>query len=121
MRNRRVSLMGLPAVMLALLMQLGFGARVPANASLISVMVICRADAAVPVRPWTPDHHDPGCPVCPLCAAAHTGQPALVPVVAGVSEPRAVRFTQVGLPWLSILPPSRVRPPTQPRAPPTVA
>ncbi len=124
MLNRRLSLHGLFAVLLALMAQLGIGATVP-QADPIAVIAdfgaICHAtgDAG-----GTPDHtpaHPVDCLACPLCLAVHA--PAVALIARGVTPvpPAAVLVRRVELPPPSTAPPSLHWPPNQPRAPPAVS
>jgi hypothetical protein len=100
MVNRRVSLHGLLAVLLALMVQLGVGASVPRPDPVALLNgTICHADDDAGGAPASPAPHTADCLVCPLCVAVHAPSVALVAA------------SQVS-------PPAPRRPPSQPRAPP---
>jgi hypothetical protein len=123
MLNRRLHLHGLLAVLLALVMQLGLGARVPQIDPLLEFVeaeTICHSHTPSGDEPSLPSPtHQSECPVCPLCIALHGPTAALVPGPAFLT-PRAVapvRLAELLPP--STAPPTSQRPPNQPRAPPT--
>jgi hypothetical protein len=122
MLNRRLPLHGLLAVLLALMVQLGTGARVPRADPLAiasDVSDICHATDGSGGPPSAPaPAHPADCAVCPLCVALHTPAMALIVPVSSVPAPQIVTVLRGELPPPSTAPPANRHPPSQPRAPP---
>jgi hypothetical protein len=124
MLNRRVSVHGLLAVLLALMAQLGISATVPRLeplAQVISAEMLCHAPDGAGDAPAPVPMHPLDCLVCPLCVAVHATSMILV-CDAGVRVPSAaVVVLRSELPPPSTAPPSSDRSPSQPRAPPSIS
>jgi len=128
MLNERFRLRGLFAVLLALMVQLGAGASVPAVNPLAGAAVLCHSDDAYTDDTYTGDtgrspSHTPGhmpadCPMCPLCSAPHVSSATLIPVAPPLSPPARGIVAKVELPPSPTGPPASHWPPGQPRAPP---
>jgi hypothetical protein len=118
--TRRFPLSGLFAVLLALMAQLGAGATVPRIDPVAAAGVLCHTDDDT-----TPPAHGPAhpadCPLCPMCATLHTQQAVLVSVAPRLTPPSMLAVRRAELPPPSTAPPALHRPPSQPRAPPTVS
>lgn len=126
MPARPVTLFGLPLVLLALAVQIAFGAvvlqpQIVELARLSQTGSICRAGAPTDEHgPATP-HRAPHCMFCPLCAAvAGAGH-----VLAGAEPPLApppqvVTLAQEGMPPPATAPPVAPHFAAQPRGPPTL-
>ncbi len=125
MLNRRLPLHGLLAVLLALVVQLGVGATVPRSdpgAIIAGDEAICHAQANGPGNtPDRPPTHPADCLVCPLCVALHAASATLVPPEVALSRTTVMVVLRSELPPPSTAPPSRHRPASQPRAPPTIS
>jgi hypothetical protein len=124
MLNRRVSVHGLLAVLLALMAQLGTSATVPRLdplARAVSAEILCRAPDGAGNIPAPAPMHPLDCLVCPLCVALHT-PPIVLACDGGSHTPAAALLVlRSVLPPPSTAPPSSDRPPSQPRAPPTIS
>ena len=121
MLNRRLHPLGLFAVLLAMMVQLGIGASVPRIDPLTGVAALCHTAQGSGGRPSNAPEHRDDCLACPLCAALNAASFALVPVIGRVLPPAVV------LPGKTELPPPATAPPApecaagQPRAPPTLS
>jgi hypothetical protein len=119
MLNRRFPLPGLFAVLLALMANLGVGASVPRVDPIAGLGVLCHPeDSGSPSK--TP-YHPADCPLCPLCVALHAPPATLVAAVTAPPPPGIAVVIRSELPPPSTAPPAPHRPPSQPRAPPTVS
>jgi len=121
MRLHRTSASGLLLALLALAMQLAFGAVVPRieiASTLAGATAICHADETSDQAPPAP-HHPADCPICPLCvslsgpAFALTAHPAL-------PTPRVVMVAPAVVLPPATAPPSTVVLAARPRGPPTI-
>jgi hypothetical protein len=121
MKPHRTSASGLLLTLLALTMQLAFGAVLPrfevASARAV-VTTICHADETSDPAPPAP-HHPPDCPICPFCASLSAPAFALS-VCAAQPAPRVVVVARA-----VVLPPATARPTkvalaARPRGPPTI-
>jgi hypothetical protein len=139
MFNRRISLIGLFAVLLALMAQLSLGASMPLDARTTGIDpvavagVLCHSDgdffgtpSQVPRQQGGQGHqdgpkHPDACVICPLCVALHATAPVLVSTGSTVPAPIVRTALKVGLPPPSTAPPAAHRPPSQPRAPPILS
>ena len=117
---RRFHLSGLIAVLFALMAQLGAGAAVPSVDPVLAAAVLCHPDdnGSAPAHRPT---HPPDCLVCPLCATLHGQQAMLTAEAPRLIPPPVLVFKRVELPPPSRAPPLLHRPPSQPRAPPTLS
>lgn len=120
MLTRRFPLSGLFAVLLALMAQLGAGATVPQIDPVAAAGALCHTedDGTPPANGPT---HPADCLLCPLCAALHSQQAVLVSDASILILPSVLAIRRAELPPPSTAPPARHRPPSQPRAPPTVS
>jgi hypothetical protein len=118
MSNRRSNLFGVFAVLLALWAQLGAGISVPRIDPVAAAGVLCHAEDDTGGVPLPGPGHPADCPVCPLCAAVHAHDLALLPNVQILTPPAGLAVRRAELPPPSTAPPSPHRPPNQPRAPP---
>ena len=124
MLNRRVSVHGLLAVLLALMAQLGTSATVPRLdplARVISAEILCHAPDGAGDTPAPAPMHPFDCLVCPLCVALHAPPIVLIFDVGAHTPSAAIVALRSGLPPPSTAPPSSDHPPSQPRAPPTIS
>jgi hypothetical protein len=122
MFKRGLSLPGLIAVLLALMVQLGIGATVPrVDPIALAAGAICHADEPAGGNQDTPPNHAPDCLVCPLCAAVHAPAIAVLAAQMVLPAPPVMLVSRPGLPPPSTAPPSAQRPPNQPRAPPVLS
>ena len=112
---------GLFAVLLALMAQLGAGATVPRIDPVAVAGMLCHTEDNGNAPAHGPDHHPAGCPICPLCAALHAQALALTSDALLLTPPAIQAIQRPGLPPPSTAPPALRRPPTQPRAPPTLS
>jgi hypothetical protein len=123
MSQRRIPASGLLFALLALAVQLAFGADVP-RAEVVTALdgatTICHADGTSDQAP-SPPHHLPDCLVCPLCVSL--AAPGIVLLAAGplLPLPQVAILRRAGLPPPATAPP--VAPPlaAQPRGPPVLA
>ncbi len=124
MLNRRLPLHGLLAALLALMLQLGIGARVP-RADPIAIAsgahAICHTENSGGPPSAPAPMHPLDCPVCPLCVALHTPAAMQASPQPGVPAPQIVVVLRGELPPPSTAPPATRHPPSQPRAPPTTS
>ncbi len=119
MLNRRFHLPGLFAVLLALMAQLATASIVPHLDPVAVVGTICHTDDSGDTP--APGHQQE-CPACPLCGALHVAQHAILPVSSPRVAPRLFAVAaNPAMPPPATAPPSRFRPPAQPRAPPFVS
>ena len=119
--NRRVSLHGLLAVLLALVAQLGVGATVP-RVDVFAQFVgaeapLCHAADERGTNPSQPPSHPADCLVCPFCIAVHAPAATLICEGAVAMNRSVVAALRPELPPPSTAPPYH-RLPSQPRAPP---
>jgi hypothetical protein len=121
MSNRRSSLFGVFAVLLALMAQLGAGASVPRLDPIVAAGALCHTDDDTGGAPSPGPAHHTDCPVCPLCAAVHAQGFALVANAPALIRPAVLTVRRTELPPPSTAPPAPHRPPGQPRAPPVVS
>jgi hypothetical protein len=112
--RRRISLPGLFAVLLALMVQLGLGAAVPRLDPVAQAAALCHPGGA----PGPAPTHPADCVVCPLCIVLHAAPAGLVASQEAVLPPSRVVARRVALLPPSTAPPLAQRPPSQPRAPP---
>ena len=121
MLNRRMPLLGLLAVLLALMAQLSMGASVPrvdVFAQTVGDQAPCHtADERGP-NPSQPPIHPADCLVCPFCIAVHAPAPTLISERAIPASRGIVAVLRPELPPPSTAPPCHHWPPGQPRAPP---
>jgi hypothetical protein len=119
MLNRRFPLLGLFAVLLALMAQLGAGASVPQIDPVSGAEALCHTGEDAGGAPSKAPSHPADCLVCPLCVALNAPSANLVPASIDTPRPRAVEVVlKTELPPPSTAPPSAHWPPSQPRAPP---
>ena len=121
MSNRRFHLLGLFAVLLALMAQLGAGATVPRLdpfALLDGAETLCHVDDDQSGPPSQSPGHPADCLVCPLCAAFHAPAAPLIASAPALTPPDLRTERRAELPPPSTAPPAAQRPPSQPRAPP---
>jgi hypothetical protein len=121
MSNRLVPVPGLVAALLALMIQLGIGARVPRLDLLLQIAeaeTLCHGSDGAGGPHVPAPMHPLDCLVCPLCLALHAppATPVSDPPVFTRSAGAAVIRPE--LPPPSTAPPGPQRPPSQPRAPP---
>jgi hypothetical protein len=121
MSNRRSSLFGVFAVLLALMAQLGAGASVPRIDPIMTAGALCHTDDDTRGVPLPGPAHHSDCPVCPLCAAVHAQGLALVANAPALTRPAVLAVRRTELPPPSTAPPAPHRPPSQPRAPPVIS
>jgi hypothetical protein len=125
MTQRRISGSGLFFALLALVVQLAFGAVVPRPEIalvLTDAGVICHSPA--PSDGTTPPAHHhpmPDCQFCPLCVSLAT--PGIVLPGAGpkLPPPQVVAFHRPGLPPPATAPPVPALLSARPRGPPVLA
>lgn len=119
MAQRRLSLSGLFAALMVLMVQLAAGAGVPDGRPGLQVFgTICHAAGDTPETPSPPR---PECLICPLCAALHAPPLTILPLAAAVPRPRMSIEHDVARPDRAAAPRSDPYPQGQPRAPPGVA
>jgi hypothetical protein len=118
MSNRRFHLVGLFAVLLALMAQLGAGASVPRIDPISGVAALCHMDDETGGAPSQAPSHPADCPVCPLCIALHAPSVILASASTVPMPPDGWVVLRTELPPPSTAPPALHRPPSQPRAPP---
>jgi hypothetical protein len=118
MVTSRFRLVGLLAVLLALMAQLGAGASVPRIDPVAVAGVLCHTDNNGNAPAHGPNH-PADCPLCPLCATVHAQAPALLSDAPVLTPPAVLTVLRVELPPPATAPPVLHRPPSQPRAPPT--
>jgi hypothetical protein len=125
MTQRRIPAPGLCLVLLALMVQLAFGAVVP-RPEIALVLdhsgVICHAPA--PADGTTPPAHHhpmPDCQFCPLCMSLATPGIVLPGSAPNPPPPRIVAFRRPGLPPPATAPPVPESLAAQPRGPPVLA
>jgi hypothetical protein len=118
--TRRFPLSGLFAVLLALMAQLGAGATVPRIDPVAAAGALCHTDddGTPPAQGPT---HPADCLLCPMCATLHTQQVALVSAAPMLTPPSVLAVRRAELPPPSTAPLALHRPPSQPRAPPTLS
>ncbi len=122
MTQRRIPASGLFLVLLALVVQLAFGAVVPRPdiaMALNETGVICRA--ASPSDSTTPPahhHHMPDCQFCPLCVSLATPGIVLPGAAPRPPLPQIVAFRRPGLPPPPTAPPVVALLSAPPRGPP---
>ncbi|MEA2737469.1 MAG: hypothetical protein QOH05_776 [Acetobacteraceae bacterium] len=117
---RRFHLLGLFAVLLALMAQLGAGASVPRIDPVAVAGTLCHADDDGGGPAKSPAH-PADCPICTLCVALHAPSTALSAAVTAPIPPSIGVVLKTELPPPSTAPPSPHRPPGQPRAPPILS
>jgi hypothetical protein len=120
MMASRFHLSGLFAVLLALMAQLGAGAAVPRIDPVVAAAVLCHTDDNGNAPTHSPSHL-PDCLVCPLCATLHGQQAMLIAEAPRLIPPPVPAVRRAELPPPSTAPPALHRPPSQPRAPPTLS
>nr|WP_294517692.1 DUF2946 family protein [uncultured Rhodopila sp.] len=121
MLSRRFHPLGLFAVLLALMVQLGVGATVPRPdpfALLTGAGTLCHADDESGTAPSQAPGHPADCLVCPLCVALHAQAAPLIAGGPSLVAPSLRTERRAELPPPSTAPPATQRPPSQPRAPP---
>jgi hypothetical protein len=121
MAPHRISASGLLLALLALTMQLAFGAAVPrfeVAAALAGATTICHADETSDSAPPAP-HHPADCPICPLCASLSAAAFALS-VPAALPVPRVVAVARAAVLPPSTAPPAIVVLAARPRGPPAI-
>nr|WP_294556425.1 hypothetical protein [uncultured Rhodopila sp.] len=124
MLKRLVSVPGLLAALLALMVQLGIGASVPRPDPLAQIAgagTLCHAPDGGDGPPNRAPMHPLDCLVCPLCAVLHAQPAALVSGTPMLAPSAAAMVVRPELPPPSTAPPGPQRPPSQPRAPPIAA
>lgn len=121
MVTRRFHLAGLFAVLLALMAQLGIGATVPLTDQVVGVGALCHTEDGAGGTPSHGPSHSSDCLVCPLCVALHAQSVALVPLIAVPAPADVGVVLKAELPPPSTASPAPHRPPSQPRAPPTLS
>jgi hypothetical protein len=119
MPTSRFRLLGLFAVLLALMAQLGSGAPVPPVDPIATAAALCHTggdDSQVPAhRP----NHPSDCPICPVCGTLVAHSLALTSNAPPLTPPAIEAILRPELPPPSTAPPALHRSPSQPRAPPT--
>jgi hypothetical protein len=121
MRPHRTSASGLLLALLALTMQLAFGAVVPrfeVASALAGAMAICHADETSDQAPPAP-HHPTDCPICPLCVSLSAAAFALS-ARAALPAPRVVVVARAAVLPPAIAPPAIVVFAARPRGPPAI-
>jgi hypothetical protein len=121
MPTSRFRLFGLFAVLLALMAQLGSGARVPRVDPVVAAGVLCHSDGNDSQLPAHGPNHPSDCPICPLCATLHAQALALPSDTPLLTPPAIQAILRPELPPPSTAPPALHRSPSQPRAPPTLS
>ena len=122
MLNRRMPLHGLLAVLLALMAQLGTGARIPrvdAFAQIVGANALCHSADESGTNPSQPPSHPADCLACPLCVAVQAPAATLIHEGAVAIHRGVVAVLRPELPPPSTAPPFYRWQPSQPRAPPT--
>jgi hypothetical protein len=121
MNRPRLPRLGLFAALLALAVQLAFGAAVPQSGlGKAGFGIICHSSAANGKAPDQPLHQPPDCALCPLCAAI--AMPALMPgVPPPLPRPRVEIAHAPGKPPPQTGPFFRPIRFAQPRGPPPLA
>jgi hypothetical protein len=120
MTQRRIPASGLFLVLLALVVQLAFGAVVPRpEVALVldDVGVICHAPAPHGT-PQPAHHHMPDCQFCPLCMSLATPGVILPGAAGRPPPPQVAAFHRPGLPPPATAPPVVALLAAQPRGPP---
>lgn len=121
MSNRLITVPGLLAALLALMVQLGIGASVPRPdllAQIATADTLCHAPDGAAGTPARAPMHQLDCLVCPLCAVMHA-QPATLASATPIGVPSAVAILiRLEPPSPFTAPPEPHRPANQPRAPP---
>jgi hypothetical protein len=120
MLTSRFHLSGLLAVLLALMAQLGAGATVPLVDPVAVAGVLCHTDDSGNPPAHAPNH-PADCPVCPLCATMHAQAAVLASATPRLAPPADFAVLRPELPPPATAPPALHRPPSQPRAPPTLS
>jgi hypothetical protein len=124
MNPHRLPASGLFLALLALVVQLAFGAVVP-RPEIAYVMddagVICHAPAPSDGSLPPAHHHTPDCQFCPLCMSLATPGIVLPGGPAGAPAPRSVAYHRPGLPPPATAPPAQPLRIAQPRGPPVLA
>ena len=122
--QRRIPASGVFLVLLAVVVQLAFGAIVP-QPELALVLegggVICHAAAPSDGPPPAQHHHMPDCQFCPLCMSLTTPCSVLPGAAPHPPSPQVVAFRRPGLPPPATAPPVAALLSAQPRGPPTLA
>jgi hypothetical protein len=121
MRLHRTSASGLLLALLALAMQLAFGAVIPRIAiasALAGATAICHADETPDEAPPTP-HNPADCPICPLCVAL-SGPAFALTTHQALPTPRVVVVAPAVVLPPATAPPSTVELAARPRGPPTI-
>jgi hypothetical protein len=121
MRLHRTSAPGLLLALLALAMQLAFGAVVPKIAvasALAGAIAICHADETSDEAPPTP-HNPADCPICPLCMAL-SGPVLALTTHQALPTPRVVVVAPAVILPPATAPPSTVVLAARPRGPPAI-
>ncbi|HEY0183615.1 MAG TPA: DUF2946 family protein [Rhodopila sp.] len=121
MSNRWFHPYGLFAVLLALMAQLGLGATVPRIDPVAGIGALCHSGDDSSDAPSQTPAHSTDCLICPLCIAWHAQSVPLIPAGAAPLPPSVTVVREAGLPPPSTAPPAPHRPPSQPRAPPTIS
>jgi hypothetical protein len=117
----RFHLSGMFAVLLALMAQLGMGTSVPRIDITTTVAALCHAEDEAGGAPSRAPAHSTDCLICPLCGTLHAQSTALVTESSTLTPPIVLAVVKSELPPPSTAPPALHRPPSQPRAPPTVS
>lgn len=123
MSQRRIPASGLLLALLALTMQLAFGAVVPraeVMATLDAATTICHTGGTSDQTPPAP-HHQPDCLVCPLCVSLAASGIVLLTASPRLPPPRIVALGRAGLPPPATAPPVAAPLAAQPRGPPALA
>ncbi len=121
MLNRRLHWTGVFAVLLALIAQLGLNATMPQVDLVAGAVTLCHSGNDLGGAPGPSPRHSADCPVCPLCGALHVQVAVLVPHAPITTPSDVAVLVRPELPPPSIAPPAPHRPPSQPRAPPTLS
>lgn len=117
MTTRHLKSLGSVLALLALVMQLGFGAALPRSDvdAVLAATTLCHADDGAP-GPAAP--HTPDCALCPLCTVGASIVFVAPGTAPSVPAPHTTAIGRAAVPPQSTAPPSRPRFAAQPRAPP---
>jgi hypothetical protein len=124
MTRRRIPASGVLLTLLALVVQLAFGAVVPrpeVALALSEAEIICHAPVLSDSAPTPSHHHMPDCQFCPLCVSLTTPGIVLPGAAPDPPVPHVALVHRPGLPPPATAPPVAAVLSAQPRGPPIPA